>query len=464
MTNVFRRCFTRFASVGSTVVLLSACVVAGESDEAELQDVEEQKARAAGDVAVLDSADALASGDTYTTRSTKPCTRFVSPAGNDERAGTSLANAWRTPSKAAGAARAGDVICFDAGTYAPLSVRNKQGTSTAPIVFRGIEGKARPVFTTADATRGTAIALRDVSYTEIRGLSARTSQKGIVCETCTRVRIEDNLVEDVGQEAIHVSRPRTYDGSNRFLGGPSEYIDILGNRVRRTGLQNADWGEGIYVGTGAFGGDDTHDVLVERNHLSDIKAEAIELKCFTYKTTVRRNLVHDVEHSFNGAIVVCAEPMNAPDMQFVIEDNRIHGVRSRQYSVAGINIGHGSGVVRNNVVWDVQGGKGVRILTTFGNPNARTVRLENNTVWATGGANISLHDGNNGTGANLRGSITLASNLTRDGSAGTRAATASAFRGPLAGSADAGQGAGSGFAVTSTAFAGFGADVATILR
>lgn len=64
-------------------------------------------------------------------------TRFVSPSGNDNNTGTTLATAWKSFQHAATTAAAGDVVLIQPGTYKEDLNFSKNGTANAPITFVG---------------------------------------------------------------------------------------------------------------------------------------------------------------------------------------------------------------------------------------------------------------------------------------------------------------------------------------
>ncbi len=88
-----------------------------------------------GNVGIV--SDPLASGGKYTQFQSVLATKYVSPNGNDSNLGTQ-ASPWKSMYKAAGAAKAGDIVLFEDGTYnetRPTLVANT-GTSDSPIIFR----------------------------------------------------------------------------------------------------------------------------------------------------------------------------------------------------------------------------------------------------------------------------------------------------------------------------------------
>lgn len=419
----------------------------------------------------------------HTTRVAGSCTIFVAARGNDWKSGRSPDTALRTPTRAVELAQPGDVVCFGAGTYRPLLVEGMHGSADAPIVFRTLPGTERTAtFTSGSLDYGGAADIRDSEHIHIYDVRLADSQTGIGLEASAFARVEGVLVENVGQAGIHVGRTSSSGEGRRFLGRESHDIDVIGNTVRGTGNVHSRYGEGVYVGTGGLSGDETHDVLVAYNTIERVRAEGIEVKSYTYDVTVRGNVVAHGSHYFHAGITVgvtprrCTDGTMIPDAtlpdhglasprgcepatdyrdgNYLIEDNRIYdfthalgkGETEDGGMVAGIGIGHGNALVRNNLVWDIPGGIGIRTYTTFGNAAARRVQFDNNTVWNPDGSGIRLSDGDEGTHlVDQLGEAISTNNLTNDGSAGSAVVPPSRFVGPIMGDADAGRGPGSGF-------------------
>lgn len=389
---------------------------------------------------------------------------YVAITGDDSNSGDSPDQSLKSPAAAVAKAAAGTIVYFAAGTYPSLKIVDKHGTATAPIVFRPLAGQERQAtFSSGKLDAGIAVLVEKCSYVELRGLRAADSQKGFDLQSVTHVVLEGSSAENIGQEAIHVGRKHTYDGTNQFLAPASENVRIAGNVVRGTGKAAATYGEGIYVGTGAFPGDDTHAVVVEGNTLTDIAAEAVEVKPGTYDVAVRRNVISDTHHEYNGAITVAVEGTPTQDGKFVIEDNLIWNIKKIKHSVAGIAIGHGNAVIRNNIIWEVDGGVGINVYAVFANPQALGVTIANNTIICSEGdkPRILLHESTAGREPSmLRADVKVLKTFTNDGSAGSTPAQPGLFVGPFTGDADGGKGPGSGFRLKR--YAGIGADYTKI--
>lgn len=372
----------------------------------------------------------------------------VSPTGNDAHSGESPTQALKTPAAAVARATAGTIVRFDAGSYPPLKISGKTGTAEKPIVFEAEPGKERQaLFTSGKLEGGTAVQVELSSHVHVRNLCLTNSQKGICFDSVSHGSMQNNLVQNLGQEALHVGRLHTFDGSKKFLGPPSEHVLVRGNQVSGTGKVKAVYGEGIYIGTGAFSGDDTHDIRIEDNTLTDIGAEGMEIKPGTYNIIIRRNAISNTHHEYNAAITVAVEGSQSPNGNYLIEDNLIWQIKKVRHSVSGIAIGHGNAVIRNNIIWAVEGGIGIRVYATFASPEALQVTITNNTVpTGPGGPKIALHNGTTGGSPSaLKALVRAQNNYADDRSPGTVAAIPGLFHGPLTGKADAGRGPGSGF-------------------
>ena len=66
---------------------------------------------------------------------------YVSPAGNDLNAGTSLANPFQTIGKAALVVQPGDMVYIRSGTYFEYVIMGKSGTATSYITFQAYPGE-----------------------------------------------------------------------------------------------------------------------------------------------------------------------------------------------------------------------------------------------------------------------------------------------------------------------------------
>lgn len=105
------------------------------------------------------------------------------------------------------------------------------GTSTNPISLRGT---AQSVFESGSNDYG--LHIMDASYNQVLGGAFQINKKGIVLDNSKHCVLRYVRVAHTGQEAIHF-RASSSDGI-------AEYCTIEG-----TGEENANFGEGFYVGT-----------------------------------------------------------------------------------------------------------------------------------------------------------------------------------------------------------------------
>lgn len=382
------------------------------------------------------------------------CTYFVSTEGNDSNTGRSEAQALESISAGVDVLLAGDTLCLMSGIYpAPLMVDDKLGTEAHPIVIRAIPGsEGQVVIQDGPRSKWTGLSVTNSSHVHVLNLDIQRVLRGIQFNSVTGGIISGNVIANVEQEAIRVG---ALTGSDGVSGAPSSHIKVNGNVISKTGrrsgmnaagIEYRDFGEGIYIGTGKYDGDDTHDIIVSNNVISETTAESIEIKPYTYDITVSENRISNVTLPYSAAISVAIGPESIRNGNFLIEENSIHHVKSRQYTVAGIVVGQGNAMIRNNTVWDVEGGRGIRIYTTFAFPGARTVTIQGNTVWNPGSdRSIAIDDGDGGFDMDERAIVFTSENITDDGSGDSQLVTGAFFAGPITGDADAGNGAGSGF-------------------
>ena len=168
------------------------------------------------------------------------------------------------------AALPGDRIVLADGTYVGVFKALKDGTATQPIV---LEGSARAILQGNGVGSGYNLNLQG-DYWVLRGFSATTAQKGIVLDGANHNLLDGLTVRNIGMEAIHL---RAF----------SSYNTVQNCTVTDTGVSNASYGEGVYIGSaqsnwgGISGGQpDRSDFnRVLGNTLGPhVRAEAVDIK------------------------------------------------------------------------------------------------------------------------------------------------------------------------------------------
>lgn len=183
-------------------------------------------------------------------------------------------------------ASAGDSVLVKKGEYAALSITDKKFSAQKPLVVRAeISGKV--VIKGKTVSRGSSLEMYNCSYVIIEGLAFTNSMWGIYVKNSDHILLRSNEIYLTGQEGCHVGRS-------------SKYVDVIGNEIHNTGLFNPKWAEGVYVGSGSYGGsnrfpDNCEYIWVEGNHIYETgKAEGINVKGECFHVTVRNNNIHDI--------------------------------------------------------------------------------------------------------------------------------------------------------------------------
>ena len=130
------------------------------------------------------------------------------------------------------AAAPGDVIGLAAGTYRGRFVATVDAGAD-PI---WLCGPRDAVLDGGGIKQGYGLHLDGAAGWRVIGFTVRNAQKGVMADGATDLVIEGLLVEDIGDEAIHL---RAFSTDNV----------VRGNEIRDTGQRREKFGEGIYVGT-----------------------------------------------------------------------------------------------------------------------------------------------------------------------------------------------------------------------
>ena len=174
-------------------------------------------------------------------------------------------------------------IRLNPGTYVGTFDLRRSGTQDAPI---WVCGPRTAILTTGSSSSGHAFSMENQSDVVLAGFSISTAFKGVTVVNGQRISVVDLLVEKIGYEAIHL-RNQTIDS------------EVNHNTIRSTGLVEAAFGEGIYLGTSdsnwcAYNGclpDRTTRVLVYGNTISNTGAQAIEAKAGTSNGVIAGNVI-----------------------------------------------------------------------------------------------------------------------------------------------------------------------------
>lgn len=172
---------------------------------------------------------------------------------------------------------------LSSGFKAPSGVN---GTENSPII---IKSTINSIISTGDILKGYALYLPNNNYWIIDGLQITNSKKGIMLDNSNYNVIKNVLVNNIGEEGIHL---RTF----------STYNTIQNCFIDYTGLTTPGYGEAIYIGSAKSnwinytGGqmDKCDYNVVEFNSFGDhVAAENIDIKEGTQYGVIRGNI-------FNG--------------------------------------------------------------------------------------------------------------------------------------------------------------------
>jgi parallel beta-helix repeat protein len=141
---------------------------------------------------------------------------------------------------------------------------------------------------------------------------------GIYVKSSEHILIRNNEIYNTGQEGCHVGRS-------------SQYVDVIGNKIHKTGLFNSKWAEGVYVGSGSYGGSNFPDnceyIWIEGNHIYETgNAEGINVKGESFHITVRNNKIHDIHpgtsEQYNQAAITVEGSENSIKNNYRLSEKR----------------------------------------------------------------------------------------------------------------------------------------------
>ena len=169
---------------------------------------------------------------------------YVSTTGSDSNTGTAC-HPWRTISKAAGSAQAGNTVHVGAGTYDETIVSNHSGTASQRIRFLSDERWGAKI---VSAASGSAAAWRNNgSYVTIEGFD-------ITCPSCyfgiwnwgAYVWMNYNHIHNMASSGLNAGAgidDNNYTGwGNEEIGNVVHHIGIPGNGVHQHGIYHASPG------------------------------------------------------------------------------------------------------------------------------------------------------------------------------------------------------------------------------
>ena len=168
------------------------------------------------------------------------------------------------------AARPGDVIGLEPGTYRGTFTITRSGTAQRPVYLCG---SPEAVLSAPDQLSGYTLHLDGVSNWRLQGFSVRNGAKGIVLDASHAVVLQGLNISGIGDEAVHLRRNSTRNVVQQLV-------------IRKAGQVHPKFGEGIYVGsaksnwcdlTGCQPDRSDHNQLLN-NRIALTSAESIDVK------------------------------------------------------------------------------------------------------------------------------------------------------------------------------------------
>ncbi|NHC45244.1 right-handed parallel beta-helix repeat-containing protein [Motilibacter aurantiacus] len=267
----------------------------------------------------------------------------------------------------------GTTIGLANGAYQGPFTIERSGRAGKPLRLCGGRGA---VLRGKAGLKGNTLHLEGVHHVEVRGLTIRGGLKGLMADRTTDSVLAGLLIERVGHEALHL---RSFSKRNT----------VTGNTIRRTGLKEERFGEGIYVGSaqsnwGKYSGgkpDRSDGNVISRNTVSATTAESVDIKEGTSGGRL-------VGNRFDGRALSTADQyadswVDVKGNGWVVTGNVGRNTRRDGFQVHSILDGWGKGNVfsRNRAV---VGPDGLAINVDTAEPN--TVRCDNT---VSGGARLS---------------------------------------------------------------------------
>lgn len=201
----------------------------------------------------------------------------------------------------------GAVIHLRDGLYPGRFEITAAGTADLPITLCGSRAA---ILDGGAIDNGYTLHLRNADHWRLSGFTIHGGQKGLMLDSTRAALIEGLLIHEVGDEAVHL-RAASSDNT------------VQANTIRRTGLRERKFGEGIYIGSAESnwctysncGPDRSDRNLIQANDIADTTSEAIDVKEGTSGGTVRGN-------TLSGAAMTGADSwVDVKGNDWIIADN-----------------------------------------------------------------------------------------------------------------------------------------------
>ena len=172
--------------------------------------------------------------------SANAATWYVATSGNDANAG-SLASPFRTITKAASRAAAGDVVEVRGGVYHEVVKISSKGTASARVTFRNHNGEVAAIDGTGSAPDTNLVQFNSAEFVDFTGFEVRNATRlGICGFPAKSVRVIGNKVHGSRRNGIYFGS----NSSDITIDGNEVYDNVLENQLRN---MSGGWGQALAV-------------------------------------------------------------------------------------------------------------------------------------------------------------------------------------------------------------------------
>jgi parallel beta-helix repeat protein len=172
--------------------------------------------------------------------SANAATWYVATGGNDANAG-SLAAPFKSITKAASRAAAGDLVEVRGGIYNEIVKISSKGTAAAPVTFRPSAGEVAVIDGTGSAPDTNLVQFNSAEFVDFTGFEVRNATRlGICGYPAKSVRVIGNAIHGSYRNGIYFGS----SSSDITIDRNEVYDNVLENQLRN---MSGGWGQALSV-------------------------------------------------------------------------------------------------------------------------------------------------------------------------------------------------------------------------
>jgi len=251
----------------------------------------------------------------------------------------------------------GGIVEFNPGVYhGAISLINKNYSSSNPLIIKSAKGPNTVSIVKGDYA-GSPLSIKNSSYIVVDGITFNGGLRGTYPSASHHLIFMNCEFTNTGQEGIHVVNS-------------TKYIDILNCKIHRTGLVKSSYGEGIYLGSGAYSTvtfpDNVEHVWIEGNEIHDCgNGEAVNIKAECFHVTVQGNTMYNIAPGtsiqYNQAAITIEGASYSIANNYRLTEGRDYWIVNNEiYNVSG---GNSPGEFEDNGI--MAGGMGAYIINNY---------------------------------------------------------------------------------------------------